>query len=267
VNAKLCLLVLRPKDEDQTCAGDRSRYVSRRGLCVSATGPAIGETWKSPKWQYHELKVDPRKALVRDAYDAIAPVWGEKRREGPTSERERKWVSRFLDSLPIGARVLDLGCGVGVPILAELVTRGCRAVGVDFSRSSLRQARALCPGAALVRADLAEVDFAPAAFDAAVAFDSIWHVPRQEHCRVLAQLRGWLREHASVLLTLAVAPETERELFTDLLGAPIYYDAQTEAQSLSLLRASGFKIVDRHLQPISEGRPSTGHLIILAEAA
>jgi hypothetical protein len=87
--------------------------------------------------------VDPRKALVRDAYDAIALAWGEKRREGPTSERERKWVARF----------------------------------------------------------------------------------------------------------------------------PIYYDAQTEAQSLDLLQASGFKIVDHHLQSISEARPWTGHLIILAEAA
>jgi len=37
-----------------------------------------------------------------------------------------------------------------VPILAELVTRGCRAVGVDFSRSSLGQGRELCPGAAVV---------------------------------------------------------------------------------------------------------------------
>ena len=78
--------------------------------------------------------MDSRKALVRDAYDAVALAWGEKRREGPTSERERKWVARFMDFLPIGARVLDLGCGVGVPILTELVTRGCRAVGVDFSR-------------------------------------------------------------------------------------------------------------------------------------
>ena len=211
--------------------------------------------------------MDPRKALVRDAYDAIALAWGEKRREGPTSKRERKWVARFVDSLPIGARVLDLGCGVGVPILAELVTRGCRAVGVDFSRSSLGQARELCPGAVLVRADLAEVDFAPAVFDAAIAFDSIWHVPRQEHRHVLGHLRTWLRERAPVLLTLAAAPQTERELFTDLLGVPIYYDAQTEAQSLDLLRDSGFKVVDHHLQPVSAARPSTGHLIILAEAA
>jgi hypothetical protein len=57
-----------------------------RGLSVAeddprALGAAIGETRKSPQWQYHEFKVDPRKALVRDAYDAIAPVWGEKRRE------------------------------------------------------------------------------------------------------------------------------------------------------------------------------------------
>jgi SAM-dependent methyltransferase len=210
--------------------------------------------------------VDRQKALVRDAYDAIALAWGEKRRAGPTSERERKWVARFVDSIPIDARVLDLGCGVGVPILAELVTRGCRVVGVDFSRSSLQQAGVLCPGAALVRADLAELEFVPAVFDAAVAFDSIWHVPRQEHRRVLGHLRPWLRHRAPVLLTLAAAPQTERELFTDLLGVPIYYDAQTEAQSLDLLRASGFKIVDHHLQPISAARPATGHLIILAEA-
>ncbi|HUE68870.1 MAG TPA: class I SAM-dependent methyltransferase [Candidatus Acidoferrum sp.] len=182
-------------------------------------------------------------------------------------EAERTWVDRFLAALPSDARVLDLGCGVGVPILTNLVARGCRAVGVDFSRSSLREARALCPGAALVRADLAEVEFAPAAFDAAIAFDSIWHVPRQEHARVFARLRTWLGERASFLLTLAAASETEGEIFTDLIGAPIYYDAQPKAQSLHLLRASGFRIVDHHLEPVSDARPSTGHLIILAEAA
>jgi len=182
-------------------------------------------------------------------------------------EAERTWVDRFLAALPSDARVLDLGCGVGVPILTNLVARGCRAVGVDFSRSCLREARALCPGAALVRADLAEVEFAPAAFDAAIAFDSIWHVPRQEHARVFARLRTWLGERASFLLTLAAASETEGEIFTDLIGAPIYYDAQPKAQSLHLLRASGFRIVDHHLEPVSDARPSTGHLIILAEAA
>ena len=104
-------------------------------------------------------------------------------------------------------------------------------------------------------------------FDAAVAFDSIWHVPRQEHRQVLAHLRTWLRERAPVLLSLAAAPQTERELFTDLLGAPIYYDAQTEAESLDLIRDSGFKVVDHHLQHISAARPSTGHLLVLAEAA
>lgn len=210
--------------------------------------------------------MDRRKAIVRDAYDAVAVAWGEKRRETPMPTWECTWTNRFLAALPTGGRVLDLGCGVGVPILRNLAALGHQAVGVDFSWSSLRQARSFCRGVPLIRADLAEVEFVSGSFNGAIAFDSIWHVPRQEHSTVFASMRRWIIDGGMALLTLAAAPEGDGELFTELLGARIYYDALPEAESLQLLRTAGFSIVDHHLAPVSEADPSRGHLIILARA-
>jgi SAM-dependent methyltransferase len=210
--------------------------------------------------------VDRRKAMVRDAYDAVASRWGEQRRTASVSAREHAWFERFEKGLPAAARILDLGCGAGAPMLARLLARGHRAIGVDFSRNLLAAARSWCPEAALVRADLTEVGFAPGAFDGAIAFDSLWHVPGQEHARIFRRLRTWLVDGGVALFTLAAAPDGSGELFTDLMGAPIYYDARPVAGSLSLLRRAGFTIIDHHLQPVSEARPASGHLIVLARA-
>jgi len=46
------------------------------------------------------------------------------------------------------ARVLDLGCGAGATVLTSLIAHGCQRIGVHFSRSSLREAQAQCPGVA-----------------------------------------------------------------------------------------------------------------------
>jgi SAM-dependent methyltransferase len=157
--------------------------------------------------------------------------------------------------------VLDLGCGSGVPILAELVGRGHRVVGVDFSGEQLREARVRCPEALLVLADSGDVAFAEGAFSGIVAYDSLWHLPRHEHQRVFNSMRRWLVPGGAALLTVAVA---DGELFTELLGAPMFYDAWPEATSLTMLRAAGFSIVGRDFQPV-DGR-SDGHLIVVVKA-
>ena len=118
-----------------------------------------------------------------------------------------------------------------------------------------------------MRADLADVAFAPSSFDAAIAFDSIWHVPHQEHPCVFANLREWLVDGAVALITLAAAPDGKGELFTHLLGAPIYYDARPVEKSLQVLRAAGFSVLDHHMEPVSATRPLSGHLMVLVEAA
>jgi cyclopropane fatty-acyl-phospholipid synthase-like methyltransferase len=194
--------------------------------------------------------MDRRKAMVRDSWDAIADAWGAERRARGQDARERHFLDRFVARMPTGARVLDLGCGSGAPILSALVDRGFAVVGVDLSSVQVAQARARCPTADVREADLAEVDFAPASFHGVVSYDAIWHVPREEHARLLARIASWLVPDGSALLTMGAADGGE--LYRQLHGAPLFYAAFTEEIALALVRAAGLDVVahdvrDRHL--------------------
>jgi len=190
---------------------------------------------------------------VRDAYDAVSEAWTRARRAGQDA-REREWLERFFAMLPDDSAVLDLGCGSGAPILVETLARGHRAIGVDFSREQLNRARSLCPSAPLIQADIAAIQFASMSFNGVIAYDSIWHIPIAEHSRIFERIADWLVDGGAALLTLA-AVDDKGELFTELEGAPIFYDARPEPENLRLLRAAGLTIVGHHVRG--------GHMIIL----
>jgi cyclopropane fatty-acyl-phospholipid synthase-like methyltransferase len=116
-----------------------------------------------------------------------------------------------------------------------------------------------------LQADIGEVEFESASFDGVIAYDSIWHVPRQEHSRIFNRIRRWLVDGGAALLTLAAA-EGDGELFSELMRAPVFYDARPESTTLQMLRDAGFSILGHHLKPVSEARPTRGHLIVLAKA-
>jgi ubiquinone/menaquinone biosynthesis C-methylase UbiE len=48
------------------------------------------------------------------------------------------------------------------------------------------------PGAAFVHADLLELGFPPASFDAIAAFYVLGHVPREHHAALFTRFAGWL---------------------------------------------------------------------------
>lgn len=74
--------------------------------------------------------------------------------------------------VPAGARVLDVGCGVGRN-LSQLVGQGFQPVGLDSSLLVLDEARAA--DVPLLRGDLYTLPFASGAFDAVIAWQVICH--------------------------------------------------------------------------------------------
>lgn len=186
-------------------------------------------------------------------YDHIAAEWHAHRR----AFAARKYVDLLLGGLRPGARVLDVGCGTGEPVARYLLDRGFRVTGVDESARMLEIARRVVPEAELIEADMCEAEL-EGTFDAAVAWDSVFHVERSRHRAVFRKLSGALAPGAPFLLS---AGATGHPGFTsEMFGRAFSYSGFGPEETLRLLRSEGFEI-----ELCEEDDPSgDGHLAVVA---
>lgn len=131
------------------------------------------------------------KAIIAKGYDTIAPqylAWSAPR---PTVTRAG-YIERLAKELPKGAKILELGCGAGVPSTQTLITHGFDVTGVDISEGQIALAREHVPEATLIQSDMMALEFPAASFDAVVGFYSIFHLPRDEQSVMIERIQAWL---------------------------------------------------------------------------
>lgn len=110
-----------------------------------------------------------------------------------------------------GARVLDLGCGLGASA-AFLAERGMTALGLDSAADKLAEARSLHPGLALIQADAQDPPLARASLEGVFCECVLSLCPRPEAvlaacCRLLRP-GGWLVLSDLYLRRPELAPAT-----------------------------------------------------------
>jgi SAM-dependent methyltransferase len=107
--------------------------------------------------------------------------------------------SLFLElGLPPGAAVLDVGCGVGIAthMLAEMLGREARVVGIDLSMPHLRAASS--PSVNLLQADASKLCFKDRSFDLIWSCNTINHLG--DPVRALVDMRAALRPGGRIAL-------------------------------------------------------------------
>jgi SAM-dependent methyltransferase len=92
------------------------------------------------------------------------------------AERERELVQSVF--LPLGERVLDLGCGEGATLFHLGEPAG--AVGVDLFEAKVRFARARLPNCRFEQASVYELPFEDKSFDHLVVRDLVHHLESPE---------------------------------------------------------------------------------------
>lgn len=142
----------------------------------------------------------------------------------------------FMNSLPPGAHVLDLGCGPG-HAAAAMVAAGITVDAVDASPEMVAEAAARHGLAARV-ARFDEID-AVAAYDGVWASFSLLHAPKAEMPGHLARLHRALRPGGRIAIGLKTG-EGERR---DRLGRFYAYYSRDEIEGL--MRDAGFTATGR----------------------
>jgi SAM-dependent methyltransferase len=96
-----------------------------------------------------------------------------------TPGHDSYWYYRdsFFDVIvpPPGRRTIEVGCGEG-RVARDLAARGHHVVGVDASPAMIEHAGRADPGGTYLVADAARLPFPAAAFDLAVAYNSLMDV-------------------------------------------------------------------------------------------
>lgn len=135
---------------------------------------------------------------VRDGYDDVADAYADHRSlDGPGTDL----VRRFGRDLPAGARVLDAGCGGGLPAGRVLAERH-EVVGLDLSTAQLTRLRRNVPDAEPVQGEFSRLPFVTNAFEGLVSLFAVIHVPRERHAAVFEEFHRVLRPGGEALLVV-----------------------------------------------------------------
>lgn len=186
-----------------------------------------------------QLKTNKQKSqIVKEGYTEIAEKYNKQRSIYPN----KALLLRFTKYLPKNSRVLDLGCGAGVPISQFLVDNGHKVTGIDFSDGMLRLARKNIPRAKFLRMDMTKLKLKKNSFDGAVSFYAIIHVPREKHSRIYKSLHKILRDNA-VILVNAGGHKRWEEIAEDYMGVPMFWSFYSPKRTLGIIKNAGFNII------------------------
>lgn len=205
-------------------------------------------------------------ATVRDGYRVIAERYhaGRLAREAANVA----WLDGLRAHLPPSGRLVDLGCGAGVPIARYFADRGYAVEGYDISPEILAIARREVPDAEFYEGRMEEIELEPGSVDLVTSLFAIIHVPRGEHEALFRRIYRWLRPGGAALLGLGADdnPLQEEEFY----GAPMVWSHFGAEQNLEPLRKAGFAIesseteefgsTERHLFVIVR-RPNEGETL------
>lgn len=207
----------------------------------------------------HPSGLNPKR-IVAEGYDRIAKEY-LRWRERTAKEPITAYLDRVTERLTSGARVLDLGCGAGVPVSARLSER-FNVVGADISPGQLALARRLVPRASFLLADMSSLAFKPASFDGIVALYSIIHVPKEEHEPLLRRLDDFLQPGRRLLAVLGAQAWEGRESDWLVPGAEMYWSHYGPDDYITMAERVGLRVLATDVEP----DPIDGaHLFLLAE--
>ncbi len=201
------------------------------------------------------------RGLVRDGYDRCSATYTEARRREPGRE-----LAALVARLAPGSRVLDVGCGSGVPIAAALA-REHRVTGVDVSPEQIRRARENVPNAAFLLADAMSAELPEASFDAVVSFYVVFHLPREEHEALFRRFARWLVPGGYLAVTVSHCRE---DAYTEdgFFGVRMYWSNWSREDYVQMLARLDFELLETsaigHGYDASEPRKRESHPLLFA---
>ena len=190
--------------------------------------------------------IEKARTRTRDIYERSAEQFDKTRsRDG----REEQWLQQFVEAIPSGGHILDLGCGMGEPVAAWLIARGYSITGVDYSAAMLDIARSRFPKANWVHADMRVLNLT-GPFDGVISWHGSFHLTQDEQRALMPKMLNLLKPKASLMLT--TGPKAG-EITGTIAGETVYHASLDPDEYREFLTAKGFTEIVHDTEDITRG--------------
>jgi ubiquinone/menaquinone biosynthesis C-methylase UbiE len=149
-------------------------------------------------------------------------------------------LEKFSNLIPEGGKVLDVGCGAGIPTARYLVKKGLKVTGIDISEKMLKMAKKNVPKAEFFKKDMIQLDFDDNIFDGIISVYALFHVPKQEHFKIFQNFYRILKPAGILLINTGIS---ESEGVSSFFGVPMFWSNNKPEKTLESIKKSGFSII------------------------
>lgn len=175
------------------------------------------------------------------AYDQITERW----LSGTFNQKNGiEAHKRALDFVKNCGDALDVGCGCNGRFIDLLQEQGFTPQGVDVSEKMIQLARKQHPKIVFHHQDICRWQ-PPQKYDFITAWDSLWHLPLDQHEPVMKKLVACLNPGGILIFSFG-GTEEAGEHTNNVMGPEVYYSSLGTRGFLELF--NGLECLCRHLE-------------------
>lgn len=150
-------------------------------------------------------------------------------------------LKKIYKKIPKGSKVLDVGCGAGLPV-SKFLAKRFDVLGIDITDKMIGLAKKNVPNAKFKKMNMINLKFKPETFDLICSFFSLFHVKKTKIPEILKNFYKFLKKEGYLVIALGELKKN-REYFSNFLGKKLYFVEISEDKFKKMLRDIGFKII------------------------
>jgi cyclopropane fatty-acyl-phospholipid synthase-like methyltransferase len=174
--------------------------------------------------------------LVKKGYNQAAEDYSSKRNQFENT----KYLEKLNSLLAPSSKILDIGCGPGLPVDKYFVEHGHSVKGIDISEKMIELAKKNVAEAEYEIEDMSTLKKREYKVDAVISFYAIFHISREKHTHLLQRINTFLPKGGLLLITMGSTDWEGHEPFHGVEMHWSHYDAKKNSQ---LVQKAGFELL------------------------
>ncbi|MGA2911097.1 MAG: class I SAM-dependent methyltransferase [Candidatus Levyibacteriota bacterium] len=175
--------------------------------------------------------------FVKQQYNKLA----ENYLVGRDAYKNDKYLENLNTLLVPNSRILDIGCGAGIPIDKYFLDRGHKVIGLDISEKQIELATKNLPNGEFKVEDMSELKEKEYSVDAVVSFYAIFHTPRETHGEILKKISSFLQTNGLLLITMGSSEWEGKE--DNFFGGEMSWSHFGKEKNRELVEKAGLEIL------------------------